>query len=634
MPSQLVPRRRTPVILVAYGEPGMMWLRTIRRRCMANPAVLELVERSVIQFWCIGDAPSKVEGVHHWTEAPALAVVSDALESARSARAMAECPGLSVRELLVLERISLFSRGVAQMRENFWNSIEAVPEYVQRDSDGRPGFQYRRIAFADSLHDPARVTDDARTEARRAALAVGPELRTFLVDRQDTNVAVVDEDLAERCLAELAMVFVAGDIGAPRNDGVSVVLPDMIVRHDDSPVIPFGVAVVEHAWADIAAARVSALVQALASGTSDYSRAELALGSPSMLLDEFNADVAALESSRFDRHLRRVARERAAQAAIGWALVTGETRMIRDVIADVKREIARLRGHAIHVDASKLTPNPAATSVALSVIVPWQSFASRAEVLVVIVALLALSGVAIVWVRRKRADAIPSGVIQKDVLPTGIRRDVTTEWEQLCERLSGFLEYWEKESRRLRSTQEGAAIGRSRWKSNPPIAWRLTNPDKIEGDDVVITPELCLELGRRITGEWYDDKTYPEMLQSACQQEISRWDAQRNTGRSLLGEYLKGSMSTERSRELRAFVESRPYLTNATPPPVRDAILWFSAPELAVGEQLCGIESAAVRESATAMSHDDNTRSVRFNFAHPVMWSVISSLAFPKADAS
>ena len=160
-----VPRRRTPVVCIAYGEPGLAWLRALRRRCVDNPNVAGLVERDVVQFWCVGAAASGVEGVRMFKEVPTFVVASEVLAGARTARVMAECPGLSVHSITVMERVSLFEEGIAELRQRVRDVLEAVPEYANLGSTGQSGFAYDWIALADSLHEPARVTPEMRAAA-------------------------------------------------------------------------------------------------------------------------------------------------------------------------------------------------------------------------------------------------------------------------------------------------------------------------------------------------------------------------------------------------------------------------------------------------------------------------------------
>ncbi len=620
MSASAVPRRRTPVVCLAYGDEGLAWLRSLRRRCAGNPQIDALIEHGVVQFWCIGAADGGTQGIRTFKEVPTYVVVSEILAEARTARAMAEFPGLSVHSVTVLERVSLFAERAAKTRSDVFNVLEAVPEVTNLASSGQNGFVYDWVVFADSLHEPARVTKEMRAAAAEAALASTGETRTFLVDRLDTNMAVMDHDIASRCLLELAMSFIAGDLGAPRNDGVSVAIPDALARGSADTVIPFSVALVEHPWHEIERARIDAFLRSLANGVSDSDGVTRVAGSPSLLVNAITADVVALDEGRFDRHLRRVEREKAAQAAVAWALAMPQGSLMRDVLVSVKREIPRLLAQS--------GPSVPATPRAVQALQVGATFAGR-EYLYAGLAIAVAAGGVYLWRRSRQPAATPPAPAREQV-PSDLRRDVAGEWEQLCGRLTAFLDYWQPMARSLsesRSIPEGAPT----WRSAPPIAWRLTSAVKLRAD-LSVTPELCMDLGRHVVSDWHGAATLSDTLAGAVRHELLRWDNRKARGQSIIGEVLNGALADEQSRPVRGFLEARPYLANPSPPPVRDTVLWLCAPSLSVTEQLKTLEAASVRSSTAVLSHDDDSFSVRYVFARPVSWSLINSLAIPAND--
>ncbi|MEQ1693992.1 MAG: hypothetical protein ABMA00_22065, partial [Gemmatimonas sp.] len=509
----------------------------MRSRCAESPAVDALMEQSVIQFWCIGARLQVGDGITWWPETPSLTEVANKLARARSAQVSAAFPDLGVRDVLVLERISLFDADVREHRVALRGVMDTVPDLQQQSTLGQQGFRYRWIALADVVHDPTRVSSQERAEARAASLATSKDTLTFLVDRQDSAVAVIDETLASRCLTELAMAFLHGDLGAPRRDA-TLALPSVISDVGVGQFVPFGVAVLEHTWREIDMARVSAFKRRLALGVTDRGSVDAALEPSHTLLDALNADCRLLDAGQYDRHARRRARDESLQAALSWIFAEGDVRWMRGRLTELQRGVAQLTLPGAGADRLY---TPALISAVALQDVPAGSPGSRLATTGLVVALGAAVA-ALVLFRRQRQSRNRSATavgeeLEQRTTPS-MREDARREWEQLCAHLSSLLDAWDGDCRAARALGRDAASTDPLWSTSPPIGRRLTASLPVLEDEIAVTPELCRDVARHAVALLDGRTSAEDVIMAACRRELQRWDDRLRGGAAPVSEYL------------------------------------------------------------------------------------------------
>lgn len=629
-----VPRRRTPVVFVAYGAAGGDWLLFLRSRCSESAPLRALIDQDIIQFWCMGAAQAPAESVRAFSDSPGVSDLSAALDRARSARATSAFPDLSVRDVRILERVSLFDPGVAACRRALKTALDRVPGVETLTTDGEQGFRYRWVALADAVHDPAALSERSREGARNALLATGDSALTFLVERLDSDVAVIDAELADRCLCELAMSFVQSDVGAPRSDDVPLSIPSVVSEVRSGHVVPFSIAVLEHSWREIETARVLAFRRLLIGGVSDKRSLDAKLGSARVLRDALQRDRVDLDANRYDRHSRRHDRQAAFQFTLAWLFAEGDIRWMRGLLVELQRD-AQMLVLAGPAEVSADQPRASAGFAFSIAELSSESIGGRAYLIALGIALAAAIAALMAYRRRHisttNGTTFPSETDSSRTI-SDLREDVRSEWQELIRQLGEMIDRWEIDRRSVGREQEGVPhVTLEPWLPAPPIGRRLSDSLAYSDDDIPVTPELCRDIARRCVSDLSAGDSADNAIGSACLLELRKVDDRRHAVVSAASEYLREALAPANAVALRKFVSARPYLANPSMPFQREAVVWLTAPHLQIGDELAQLEAAAARSATCVLSHDDDERSVRFSFARPVPLRAVSSLEFSQS---
>lgn len=195
-----------PTVLLAYGAEGVRWLRQMRADLSAA-SLGEWFERGVWQCWAVG---AKCDDPGILTCAPQDAdFVRHHLERARPADLVFDKPHFLTRSVLVVERVSVLSPDSAP-RTALRSTLESVR--VASGIDRAASFDLLWLAFADAVH--GANSPDRASHAQRFFASPGPQ-RTFLVDRLTQNNAIVQPDIADWVLQELATCALTSDLLLP-----------------------------------------------------------------------------------------------------------------------------------------------------------------------------------------------------------------------------------------------------------------------------------------------------------------------------------------------------------------------------------------------------------------------------------
>lgn len=633
VPATPVSRSRTPIIFVAYGAGGGDWLRLLENRCMQSAPLRDLIQQHVVQFWCLGATGTSSEFVRAFPDGPTTTDATAALDIARSANATAAFPELSVRDVRVLERISLFDPGVGERRKSLKSALDQVPGVEAQSTRGAQGFRYQWTALADAVRESTGAQSKvSHTTAGSTALSLGDNILTFVVERSDSASAVIDAPLANRCLVELAMSFVQGDIGAVRSDGVPVTLPAVVREVQLGHVVPFGVAVLEHPWQDIEKARGRSFQHKVTEGVAERRHLDDKLGSSRVLSDALQKDRVALDESRFDRHARRRARQEAFQSTLAWLFAEGDVSWMRSHLVGIQRDLQALSfaGQSLN---SQFEALPLGALIPLTVSGTSAIWAIGGSAAVAVVTTF------IRKLRKRRREEIDG---TKGVGPgTGadgvrasmeLREDVRREWDELVSQLRAVIDMWETyRTNAVREMANQPSNAVEPWLPAPPIGRRLADSLAQAAEELPITAELCRDLAQQCVKALEANISADEAFSTACLRELRKWENKHHTVGTAVSDYLRRALSQERTSSLRQFIANRPYLANPTLPPVREAVVWMTAPSFDIQQSLLELEDLGARAAGIVLSHDDDERSVRLSFAQPVPWHAISTLEFSKS---
>jgi hypothetical protein len=611
-----VQRRRTPVILIGYGEAGREWLASTAKQYRDDPMLREFQERGIIQFWCVG-IPDAPEPLHRLDAPPAAPALAGLLGMARSVEWTAAYPDLSVREVLVLERVSAFDPACA-VREAVSTAL-LTASYVNLDAArAEQVFTYRWVSLLDAVRGPARQPRDSAQRAR-AVIDVDPgRAITLLVDRVDDASAEITPDYANGALQRVAYAYVSGDFGSPRADGgMNGTLPTVLTNPSPGTFLPFSIAELEHPWRIVEGARARGLREALSGGVEDLSRVATVLERIDLLHADAERDMREAGVSSFDPHRARLRRREHAEVLLAWAFAEARSAEARNVLASIRQLLGRS-------DRSPAAAHGPLTAMAL---VGWPD---DAPVLVgglaTGAALLAGLGLWLRNRRRRNDDAVPERARVDDgelTRQTELRAELRREWEALCAQLDETLVEWD----RVRASAQRAAAEQETpvWCARPPFAWGLADEMRIEEEAFPISAELCQRVAAECMTALHDGAKPAAALEQAFRATLKRLSAR---GQLQARALFEGVLQQKHTAPLRRFLANRPFLAGTARPLTTDSVVWLTSADLGLENAIMGLEPPQTRAAAVVLSQDSTSRTTRFAFAAPVARHEVQSLSF------
>lgn len=605
-------RIRRPTVVIAYGEAGSAWLRKLAGQCGTMPELKPLIESCTLQFWLIsGDEADRTREpfrrVPPDVEATAL---RELVDGGRSERARAANPDLNVREVLVLERWSLFGADCAP-RTALRTTLRTAQRLGCDPEATLDDFEYDWVCLADAVRDAPVPCEGEICRAREQILDHSIRSRTFFVDRVSAGGAIVDVDLAAECHYHLAIAYLDSDIGAPRV-GMDI---DAVPREVRSPVerddtlVPISVSLLIHRGQEIEASLTHAFRAKCAVGLQDLGEIR-ALVTASAFDRALDDDLNDIRAGRFDPHMARVRRVEAARAALTWAVAT---RTQRDVALTVTGVRQRLLKAALPL---KRTGEVALAGMGAVLV---QSTTSMWWLLLALVA-LGLAGALYLWLRR-RGWSVAGPSENASAAPTEERataEEVAAEWEKLCADVTALLSAWQGGSRRAESGDVPLPI----WEQAPPLAWELAAGFRVAIEGAPVTPQLLARLSRDSLDAVQRGEAADTAINDACRTSIRRY---RETGGHRTGGFVADALEAAEPL-VRRTVTQRPFLARTGAPITTSAVAWLAAPEFELDDALEALEPPETRDMTVVLAHSDPDVSVRIAFGDRLQWQDILSL--------
>jgi len=613
--TEPITRNRRPTILVAYGEPGREWLRKAAVRCNAESTLQPLIESQTLQFWLIDDGV----GVDHIGKVRRVSTDADSqtlrelIDGGRRERDRSANPSLNVRQVVVIERWSLFSPDCAPRL-----ALRAMMRNAQRvncdsglDVDD---FTYYWIALADGVRAASKPASSEIDRARALAADCAIPGSTYLIDRVGEEGATVDADLANECFHHLAMAYLDSDIGAPRVDMDLDPIPAVVKQPAPiGTIIPIAVSVLTHRSTEIERGRVEALRVKAAQGLSEPSKVHV---SPSAdnLSKAFEKDIEDIQLDRFDPHTARLRRREGAKALIAWAVATRSANDERRTVAELRRQALDMR--SLFSNGRELAPDGAVTGL-----IAGLGAATWSAMVAVALMLLALGYV----IHSRRIRGLPGQMhAQSDSLMAdhAVAAEASQEWETLCSHLDALLTAWDASSRAARHVI--ASDGTHEWEPRPPLGWRLGPRIFVAAEGVSLTWEAYERLSDVCVTSVMRGDTPDAAINDACHELLRRYSpaSSWSTG-AYIAKALRGAGQT-----LRQGVTNRRFLVRIGTPVTPTSVVWLSAPALALDDSLKALEPATTTDFTVMLSHDDENHSVRIAFGEPRPWYDVLSLNF------
>jgi hypothetical protein len=613
-------RRRSPVVVVGYGDPGLDWLAALRQRCNDSRALQPLIDTETLQFWCFGTAAQPRVGIQSYEAWPDAAMLSDALDRARGTGNVAAIPGLTVQEVLLLERLSLFQDSSATNRATLQSLVSAIPGVQWGSSDDTVGFRIRWIALADSLHDVARVTSKAKASALKSATDDSCVSTTYLVDRENSATAVLNGSSANAALLELAFAYLNGDLGAPRADGHAVALPQ-VLQAKNGQAIPFSVTILRHRWKEIEAHRVDQFLSQLARGIPDHQvRATLSLRPP--INQVLEADTHYLSENRYEPYRRNRIRDEAIEETMVLALAEADVRRLKDHLVAFRRRLVELRSNQrlpplLGGMASIALIARQGDSVVSGTALDWKVAAGIA-----VVAIIAF----MVWKQSRRVNRLETGANSSvSTVNDDSWQEVRGAWDAACARLEQFFDYWERVVEDAEASRDRPDSQRPVWQPLAPFG-RVLNVGRLQSAvDITVTPSTCKQVAKSVHAGMLKRMPPEDAVRLACEQELRRM-LRSGAESIIIADQLKLALGERHTTELAQLLETCPYLVKSSRPIERNAVLWFAHHSLGIEKELRDLEDLKNRDSTSVFTHDDVDQCVRIAIGAPISWGSVVSL--------
>lgn len=605
-------RTRRPTVVIAYGESGASWLRRLALTCVTNPELKQLVDSCAIQFWLVGEdgggrSREAFRRVALDSEAIALRQLIDA---GRSERARGANPDLNVREVLVLERWSLFSHDCAPLT-SFRGAMRTAQRLGCDPEQTVDDFGYDWVCLADAVREAPTPGDEVLCRARGQVLDRSIRTRTFFIDRVSDGGAIVDADLADECHYHLALAYLDSDIGAPQVEmDIDIVPTEVRAPVEDSElVIPFSVSMLIHRSEEISSGLARALRMACAAGLPNKSEASGFLEA-NAFRKAFEADRDEIVAGTFQPHVARVRRNEAASAALAWAVATAMEREVELEISEIRRQAKSLAARYTHEQGPALA--------VLVGLLPKDTIPMA--IMMALVLGLCVAGGAY-GIRRRRRKAGDQYDDHGFSLASDRARleEVSTEWAKLCDDLCGLLEAWRDDVGRDQADRASAAI----WEQKSPLSWQLGDGVRVTADGAPITPQLYTRLAKDCLSAVQRGEPANAAIDRACRAFMSRY---REIGRREGGGFIADALTSATPRFRRSTVQ-RPFLVRTGAPIVTAAVAWLTSPDLDIGAALRDLETPHTRDVTVVLSHGDPDTSVRIAFGQRQRWQDIVSLS-------
>jgi len=564
-------------------------------------------------------AKSDIANVRGFPSQLSALEISGLLSPLRSARLTGENPDFVVREVVIIERASVFTTD-SSMREAFLEHVRLsrFPDLLARE--GKQEFEIRWLTLLDAIRDSSLLSVAQRDCARRVLETTPADALTFLVDRVDSDTATLDVDLANIAFTHLTYACLAGDLGAERTDGVSTPLPPAFAptqRRTKGNVVPFSLAVIDHSARVIEEARLRSFRRRFALGAQE----PLARGgTPTFaggLRGQLESEQSRVDELEFDRHVVRRERWNVVRDLLTSNFMAGRPLELLAVLATVRRLVSRFN------DRARTFPNEArATRSGLALI------GITGSLPIVIGAAGMIAAAAVVWIARRRAnpDASP-GTFGDPPEDQKARQELAHEWMELVDALDLVADEWEKLCTSVRGSP--APEPHVEWEGRPPFAVALSTALELH-EAIPITHGICRTVAENCCQSLRDGILPRDAFAIALRSGLATVGPGR-AAHALGGEIAK-LLVEDRHGYVRRFIGQRPFLLASDRPIDLSSVVWMSEPSLNIEESLLEMEPSTTRSAASHFSHDDATCSVRLAFGDPIHWTEVTSLALAVAE--
>jgi hypothetical protein len=627
-------RRRSPLVLVAYGEEGARWLADVLRELRRADDARRLIELGVIQAWLVGGRTEEGDGIVPLGETPPVETVARFLDGARSLAVFDQVPGLVLTEVRIVERVSLFAQQVERWRPLLVEALRTVPDAVHAPGT-QAKFVYRWLAFADSVHDPLGIDDGDRERARTIVEAAPTDSDTLLIDRSTERLASLTTATADRYFAAMVPLLVHADLGAPLASIAGDLAPP-VLRSEQPSFCAFALHQLLHRHASLREARRDGFLRALANGDGIEPQRWSELPRAEELERALDSDLAALAAGQFDATAARAARRAAAGAVLVRAFAQQDANEMLTRIAMARRradgQLAQAPTAPIPMPGSPatdpsaggrpLSPIPAmiiagsagigalaAVAGALPLIPAWR--------LPVAIGLALTSAGLAVFALRNRTGTATVDVPATTVTTNERQAEARSEWLALCDELTGVLTAFAA----LRGLPP--AESRGWWRRRGEGVWEYApEPFWIADNEGPLTLARCIELSEVSVRRLGGGLDGPALLRAAAESVLQD---RRGKGRGKQTD-LAWIIDPDETEALKRDLERPALLVNPTHPVPRAMVLWFAATETGLHEGLPELEAAQSRDRADFLTIDDTERTLRLEFGEPQPWDRLPAL--------
>jgi hypothetical protein len=606
-------RIRRPILVIGYGEAGLIWLQRTSQSYCATTVLEGMVRDRVIQFWALGvaDEPEARDPVLRMSSAPSPLEVRQRLDAARTVRVRALYNLDLFQPILVLDRWSLFGQGWearVALRQSF-----STARHVDCDPTKHQDLDYRWITLADAVRPAQRP--DSRT-IQRIKENYEPETIhdiPFLIDRETAEGSVVDAALADRCYYDFATALVTSDLGFPRHGIGDQVSSAFSTDTDSGCVHPVSVVVLRHPETHILDVLARELQRELLQGERPLPLRQRAQAVPP-LARVLDSEIEGRASGQLTLARAREQRATAIAEILAAALILRDAEA---ALEDLSRTRRRARERTWSPPSAGSRGGSASLGAAAIQIDP--NIIVQVGPLVVLAA--ALLGGLYFWHRRRN----PADVIEAD--DSAAVGDETMEararWDDLLRRLETALRSWEELLRSSDASEAAAEVWRRAL--DHPYEWVLdAHADLMEHEFALDDKayELLAQrlLIRPVEGSDSDDALHDVLRTFALGLIQKRPEIRRSI--------LAHAFSSANVGSLRAGIHQLPLLVNTGRIVKVMEVLWLSDLDQKLSDALLALEPATQRPLARVLGSDDRSRTMRIAIGEPVAWTAVMSLEF------
>lgn len=612
-------RTLRPVVLIGYGETGLAWLRRVASAGQGIPFIADLVKKGLIQFWAVASNETTL-GDQWWTPQPDEHVdaIRAKLDRSRRDELRAQVPGLEPREVLVLERLSLFD-AAGEHRRWLHEALSAARNLADDGARAVNAFELDWVTLADGTWPHGKPDRKQQELATRLCSSLTPR-RTLFVDSQSAVRGVITPEVGDHVLGRIAVGMLSSDLAFPRraagSDGRSETFSNVAAP---SAVTPVSILTLLHRQDDLTSLQVESTLRQLVAGNGGSLAQEalhhtyrqaVSLGSA------VDADVAEGRAGGF-RIGSKERRRQAIAAVFARALVElaptdGQlsVKQLRDRI-EYYRETNALR-FSSSLPALQDRPDSTTGGGVLS-------FLRRF----------------LYWLLRLLGGRTVSGIentqhsnerLSPEINPSSLD-DVLKQWAGTAERMDAILDCLRvaiHEGTHGRKPDQNAVWAHQ----DTPYDWRVSGLASAIVFSAPVTAELIEQLSRTLVEQVTTpgNSAREDALRVGIRSYINIRDVVKSS--DFRDRQISAALQAPDDAHVRHAVQESPLLVSAGGHDRPVEIVWLTRDPEKHGELLCSLEQPQLRTNARALETEDPDRTLRLSLGADLPWEKIPSMSF------